>query len=208
VVATISAAGQDYIVYVASSSKESKGIYAFRFDSSSGKLDAIGPVGEAPGASFLALHPSRRWLYAVSGANGGTVSAFRIDPKSAQLTLLNSVSSKGAGPCYVRVDQSGKNAMIANYGGGSVAVLPIEPDGKLREASSFIQQFRIPILELRNRPDPKLPKIFGNTFSYARDLLKFSEDDGFGGHWIFDFMIFDLLIVSAFSENCKPTTDN
>ncbi len=133
------AAGGNYIAYVAAPGRNSKGISAFRFNSSSGRLDAIGPVGEAPGVSFLALHPGMRYLYAVTGANGGEVSAFRIDPKSGQLTLINSVSSKGSGPCYVRVDKTGRNAMIANYNSGSVAVLPIEPDGRLREASSFIQ---------------------------------------------------------------------
>ena len=99
----------------------------------------MGVLGEADRPSFLAIHPNRRYLYSVSGSNGGTVSAFSIDVSSGKLTPLNSVSSKGAGPCYVRVDQSGKNALVANYSGGSVAVFPIEADGKLREASSFVQ---------------------------------------------------------------------
>ena len=96
-------------------------------------------LGEADRPSFLAIHPNRRYLYSVSGSNGGTVSAFSIDVSSGKLTPLNSVSSKGAGPCYVRVDHTGKNALVANYSGGSVAVFPIEADGKLREASSFVQ---------------------------------------------------------------------
>ena len=75
----------------------------------------------------------------MSGGNGGTVSAFRIDASAGKLTLLNSVSSKGEGPCYVQVDRTGKNALVANYGGGSVAVIPIAEDGKLREVSSFVQ---------------------------------------------------------------------
>ena len=134
------AVGAEYIAYIAgSAAQNTAGIYGYRFDSASGKLQPMGVLGELERPSFLAIHPNGRYLYAVSGANGGTVSAFSIDSAAGKLTLLNSVSSKGAGPCYVRVDRTGKNALIANYGGGSVAVLPIADDGKLREASSFVQ---------------------------------------------------------------------
>jgi 6-phosphogluconolactonase len=130
----------EYIAYIAGSGPEkSTGIYGYRFDSKSGKLEPMGVLGEMDRPSFLAIHPNRRYLYAVSGANGGTVSAFSIDAQSSKLTLLNGVSSKGQGPCYVRVDRTGKNALVANYGGGSVAVIPIAEDGKLKEASSFVQ---------------------------------------------------------------------
>jgi 6-phosphogluconolactonase len=129
----------EYIAYIAGAAQKGAGIHGYRFDSKSGKLQPMGVLGEADRPSFLAIHPNRRYLYSVSGTNGGTVSAFSIDASSGKLTPLNSVSSKGAGPCYVRVDRSGKNAMVANYSGGSVAVIPIEADGKLREASSFVQ---------------------------------------------------------------------
>ena len=133
------AGGVEYIAYIAGSGQKGAGIYGFRFDSKTGKLESVGVLGEADRPSFLAIHPNRRYLYSVSGSNGGTVDAFRIDASSGKLTPLNSVSSKGAGPCYIRIDQSGKNALVANYSGGSVAVIPIEADGKLGEASSFVQ---------------------------------------------------------------------
>src|SRR6267378_2971653 len=129
----------EYITYIGTSGPNSKGIYAFRFNSKSGKLNPLGLVAETPRPSFVALHPNNRYLYAVAEANGGAVSAFSIEAKTGKLTLLNTVSSKGAGPCYVRVDRTGRNVLVANYGSGSVAVLPIEADGKLREASSFAQ---------------------------------------------------------------------
>src|SRR4029077_17142596 len=69
----------------------------------------------------------------------GTVSAFRIEPGSGKLTLLNTVSSKGAGPCHLRVDKTGKNLLVANYNSGSVASLPVKSDGSLSEASAFVQ---------------------------------------------------------------------
>lgn len=129
----------DFIAYIGTGGRSSKGIYAFRFDSKSGKLDPLGLVAEANRPSFLALHPNRRFLYAVAEEKGGAVSAFRIDAQTGKLTLLNTVSSKGTGPCYVRVDRTGKNVLVANYGSGSVAVLPIDADGKLRESTSFFQ---------------------------------------------------------------------
>jgi 6-phosphogluconolactonase len=129
----------EYIAYIAGGAQQGSGIYGYRFDSKSGKLEPMGVLGATDRPSFLAIHPNRRYLYSVSGSNGGTVSAFSIDVPSGKLSPLNSVSSKGAGPCYVRVDHTGKNALVANYSGGSVAVFPIEADGKLREASSFVQ---------------------------------------------------------------------
>lgn len=137
--APFTAPGADYIAYVGTAGRNSKGIYAFRFDSKSGKLEPLGLAAEARRASFIALHPNRRFLYAVAEAKGGAVSAFQIDAKTGKLTLLNTVSSKGDGPCYVRVDRTGKAVLVANYGSGSVAVLPIEPDGRLRESVSFAQ---------------------------------------------------------------------
>jgi 6-phosphogluconolactonase len=136
----------DQIAYIGTyTTGNSKGIYAYWMDSKSGKMTPIGLVGETQNPSFLAIHQNRQYLYAVNevdefgGQKTGAVSAFRIDPASAKLTLLNTVQSKGTAPCHISVDKTGKNVLIANYGSGSVAVLPIDSDGKLKEASSFIQ---------------------------------------------------------------------
>ena len=82
----------EYITYIGTSGANSKGIYAFRFNSKSGKLDSLGLVAETPRPSFVALHPNKRYLYAVAEANGGAVSAFSIDARTGKLTLLNTVS--------------------------------------------------------------------------------------------------------------------
>ncbi len=85
------------------------------------------------------------FLYAVNevdefqGQPGGGVSAFRIDEASGNLSLLNAQSSGGATPCHLNVDHSGQNLLVANYGGGSLSVLPIDEDGSLVPASSVIQ---------------------------------------------------------------------
>jgi 6-phosphogluconolactonase len=133
----------DYFVYVGTYTRDnSKGIYGYRFHPADGKLTPLGVAAETPNPSFLAVHPNGRFVYSVSEADGdkdGSVSAFRIEPDSGKLTLLNTVSSKGAGPCHVLVDKTGKNLLVANYGSGSVASLPVKSDGSLSEASAFVQ---------------------------------------------------------------------
>lgn len=134
------AASKHYLVYFGTySGEKSKGIYVSHFDASSGKLEPLAVAAESPNPSFVAPHPNGRFLYAVNEQREGSVSAYSIDRKTGTLTFLNKVSSHGSGPCYARVDKTGKAVLIANYNSGTFAVLPIEPDGKLREASAVIQ---------------------------------------------------------------------
>ena len=138
--------GGNRIMYVGTYTRAtSKGIYAYRFDSATGKASPIGLAAETENPSFLAMHPNQRYLYAVNeiskyeGQAAGSVSAFAIDPGTHGLKLLNRVSSRGAGPCHVAVDPSGKWVFVANYESGSVAAFPIREDGSLGEASAFFQ---------------------------------------------------------------------
>jgi len=140
------AAQKEMIVYVGTYTRQnSKGIYAWRFQPSTGKLTSIGLVGETSNPSFLALHPNRRFLYAVNedntfqGKPGGSVTAFSIDEKTGQLKLLNQVTTGGPGPCHVSLDKTGKWLFVANYGGGSIAAYPVHDDGSLGESSAFVQ---------------------------------------------------------------------
>jgi 6-phosphogluconolactonase len=143
------ASHKKYFVYVGTYTAEagstSKGIYAYRFDSDTGELTSMGVAAETANPSFLAVHPNHRFLYAVNetgnyqGQKSGAVSAFSIDRSTGKLTLLNEVASKGADPCYITVDKTGKYVLVANYTGGSVAVFPVLEDGRLGEASAFIQ---------------------------------------------------------------------
>ena len=135
----------DSIVYVGTYTRESsRGIYAWRFDPASGKVTSLGLAAEATNPSFLAIHPNRKFLYAVgeisgAGQKGGIVNAFAIDSSTGRLTLLNQVSSKGAGPCHVNVDKTGRAVLVANYGSGSAAAMPVLADGRLGESESFVQ---------------------------------------------------------------------
>ncbi len=124
---------------------KSEGIYAFRVDARTGATEPLGCVARAVHPSFLALHPNGRFLYAVSEVNaspdtpGGSILAFAVDRKTGQLTRLNQQASGGAGPCHLTVDKTGRHVLVANYGGGSVAVLPIREDGALGAATCVVQ---------------------------------------------------------------------
>jgi 6-phosphogluconolactonase len=158
--------------------KKSKGIYVCRLDGKTGKLSAPELAAEVASPSFLAVHPKGRFLYAVNEASqspgkpAGAVSAFAIDPATGKLALLNQQSSVGAGPCHLITDHAGKNVLIANYGGGSVAVLPIQSDGSLAASSSFVQHTGSSV----NKSRQEAPHAHGiyldaaSRFAYVPDL--------------------------------------
>jgi 6-phosphogluconolactonase len=126
----------DPLVYVGTYTRNgSRGIYAFRFNEAAGKLTSLGVAAETADPSFLAEHPNHKFLYAVNegGRGAGSVSAFAIDTKSGKLTPLNSVTSGGTSPCHLAVDKTGKWLMVANYGDGTLEVIPVQADGKLGE---------------------------------------------------------------------------
>jgi 6-phosphogluconolactonase len=133
----------EYFVYVGTYTRNtSKGVYAFRFNSSTGKLTTVGLVAEIPSPSFLAIHPNGRFLYTSNEREyneqmGTKVSSFAINPDTGHLTLLNRVASHGDGPAHVVIDKTGKSVIVANMRGGSVAVLRVQPDGSLGEATSI-----------------------------------------------------------------------
>lgn len=131
---------QDVTAYVGTYTRgKSKGIYAWRFNPASGKLTSLGLSAETVNPSFLAVHPNHRFLYAVNETGKGAVTAFTIDAATGKLTALNSVPTRGGGPCHLAVDHSGKYLFAANYGSGSTIVLPINADGSLGEATAFVQ---------------------------------------------------------------------
>jgi 6-phosphogluconolactonase len=139
---------ETYTVYVGTytSPTGSKGIYHFGFDAATGAVTSpVELAAESAGPSFLAIHPNGRFLYAVNegdtfeGKKQGSVSAFSINKQTHKLAALNKQGAGGTGPCHLNVDREGKNVLVANYGGGSIAVLPIDGDGGLKAASSFIQ---------------------------------------------------------------------
>jgi 6-phosphogluconolactonase len=124
---------------------KSRGIYLAPFNPATGKLGKLSLAASTPSPSFLALHPKLPVLYAVGETSKlgpdkeGAVSAFRIDAPSGQLTFLNREPSGGRGPCHLSVDRAGRWVLVANYGSGSIAVLPIESGGRLSAPCTVVQ---------------------------------------------------------------------
>lgn len=124
---------------------KSKGIYLFRFNADTGEAKPMGVAAELASPSFLAIHPSGKFLYAVSevdqfdGKKAGFVSGYAIDRATGKLTSLNRQTTGGPGPCHVNITPNGKWLLVANYAGGSVEVLPIGADGKIGSPSAFDQ---------------------------------------------------------------------
>lgn len=133
-----------YWVYFGTYTKKdgSKGIYRSKLDMKTGKLSEPQLAAEVGSPSFLAVHPSGQYLYAVGetgGKDGGGVYAYSLDAKTGNLTKLNESTSGGAGPCHISVHPAGRFVTVANYGGGSTCVIRIGPDGKLGERTAFVQ---------------------------------------------------------------------
>src|SRR5467141_526803 len=114
-------------------------IYLVRMDRGSGELLQVGAVNAGANPSFLSIHPNGRVLYAVNELEKGALVAFAIESATGALTRLNEQPSEGGAPCYVSVDRSGRALLVANYAGGNVALLPIQPNGALAPAASVVQ---------------------------------------------------------------------
>jgi 6-phosphogluconolactonase len=122
----------------------SKGIYSATFDPRTGTLGAPTLAVEADNPSYLALHPSGKYLYVANEVGDwkgdkqfpqtGAISAYAIDP-TGKLKLINQLSSHGADPCHVSLTAGGKHVLVANYSGGTVASYLVGPGGELKEGS-------------------------------------------------------------------------
>jgi 6-phosphogluconolactonase (cycloisomerase 2 family) len=116
-----------------------EGIYLLEMNPANGELSPPILAANIRNPSWISIHPSRKYLYTINevidyeGKNG-SVSAFEMNETSGALTPLNTVSSAGAGPAHMSIDASGHYVFVANYVGGSIAVLPILATGSLGSA--------------------------------------------------------------------------
>jgi len=164
-------------VYFGTGGGDARGIYASTLDLDTGKLSAARLVAEAGQPGFLALSPDQRFLYCIAqgtGADGkprGAVQAYKISGDGG-LQRLNEQSSGGAVPCHLTVDKSGRCLLVANYGDGSVAALPIRPDGSLGEPATVIKHEGSSVNQQRQK-GPHAHSInvsSDNAFAFAADL--------------------------------------
>jgi 6-phosphogluconolactonase len=137
---------KDLLVYVGTytNKNNSEGIYLYRMNLASGKLEKLSSTPGISNPAFLAIDPAKRFLYAVNesgeflGKKGGGLTAFAIDQKTGALNKLNEVTTPGV-PCHLSVHPTGKAVLAANYGGGNIVIYPVKKDGKLGEVSDVAQ---------------------------------------------------------------------
>jgi 6-phosphogluconolactonase len=149
---------RDTLAYVGTFTRTgtSKGIYAFKLETPSAStaaaptvgnptLTPLGLVAENINPSFIAIDTKRRLLFSANGTESfegkktGIVSAYAIDSRTGQLTLINQQPALGLNPCHLVLDKAGKNILVANYNSGTVTVIPVAADGRLGEPTSSIQ---------------------------------------------------------------------
>lgn len=147
VFAALSTAGAEEIrvCFGSGTTQAQEGIFTCMLDPESGQLSSPSLAAEALRPGFIAIDPSGTHLYSIgkpggyTGARGGSVCAFRIDPTTGKLTFKKMQSSQGTGPCYLEIDPTGRNILVAHYRGGSCSVLPLTKDGLPQPVSSFHQ---------------------------------------------------------------------
>ncbi|WP_099347681.1 lactonase family protein [Acetobacter aceti] len=121
-----------------------KGITLFEMNAETGVLTQLGQITPADNPSFLALSADHRFLYVVNeisdfgGQKSGSATAYSIDQRTGVITKLNTVATGGADPAFLSVHPSGRYLLVANYTGGSAAVIRIQPDGSLGELSDLV----------------------------------------------------------------------
>lgn len=116
-----------------------KGIYLLEVNEASGELMHARVAAQTINPAWLALDPSGRYLYAANevsnfAGHSGSISSFAVDRQTGALRPINVVSSEGASPAHLSVEAAGKFVFVANYGGGTLAVLPVRSDGGLGQA--------------------------------------------------------------------------
>lgn len=125
--------------YTVGNGGNGEGIYLYESLPGTGELKLIKLAASTPSPSFLAASRSGNFLYAVNEVSNfqgtsGSVSAFAVNRQTGDLTLINTVSSQGGGATFLSMDGSGKFLFVANYGGGTLAVIPVNADGSVGDA--------------------------------------------------------------------------
>jgi 6-phosphogluconolactonase len=167
----------------ADGSAHGEGIYLFKANPRTGELSEVRLAARTPNPAWISIHPSKKFLYAaneMTGADAGrsSVTAFAIDSESGNLTELNSASSEGAGPAHMSIDATGRFIFVANYAGGTIAVLPIHKYGSIGAAVDVHRNHdAIGSLHAANAPRGSF-SISGHDTPHAHMILP-APDNGF-----------------------------
>lgn len=169
------------LLYIGSyGSAETATLHACRLNQTTGELTVIQEVKGIENASYLAIHPNGRRLYAVKevaeheGEPGGAVAALELDPSSGLVGAVTGiVPTLGAHPCYVSVDEAGTALFAANYSGGSVSLHPLSQEGDF-SGDTVVCQHRSepgPVASRQEGPHAHcIVPVSGTPYVYAADL--------------------------------------
>lgn len=185
VLTTLCSTARDVTVYIGTfthfngQDTGSHGIYAGHLDSETGQLSGLTLAAEGANPSFLVFAPDHKHLYATSevattdGRPAGAVYAFAVNAADGSLKLLNRASAGGPGPTHIAIDPSGRAVMVANYDNGSIAALPVRPDGSLGDPATYLQHTGKSV-------DPKRQDhAYAHSVTFSRDgRFVFSDDLG------------------------------
>jgi 6-phosphogluconolactonase len=187
------------ILYVGTFSvRGSQGIYAFSFDRVKRTLKLLQTVPSLESPSYLTVHPSGKFLYSVNRGradvadNGGSVSAYGIDPKSGKLSGIGHRSSYGDDPCHISIDKTGKYAFISNYNRGNLVVLQLFDDGLIGSPSDAKKY----VGNSANAARQESPHIHSATISADNKFL-YVADLGTDKIYIYEFNASNGTLVPA-----------
>lgn len=165
--------------------KDSKGIYVYKFDASTGKAQWVSNTDGIVNPSYLAIAAGGKYVYAVTETatnNNGSISAFSFDHDTGKLNFINKQSSGGANPCYITVDKTNKWIVVANYTGGSLSDFAINADGGLQPYSQLFQHTGKSV----NTQRQEKSHVHSTVFSPEQDYI-FSPDLGEDKVYIYKF---------------------
>jgi 6-phosphogluconolactonase len=165
-----------YLLIGTYTQKGSKGIYVYRFNTTTGKAEWVSNTDSASNPSFVAIAPNGKFVYAVNetgGKNPGTVSSYAFDRSAGKLSFINQQPTGGDAPCHLAISKDNKWVTAANYSGGSLSVFPINKDGSLNSYSQFIQDEGSSV----NKGRQEKAHVHETVFSPAEDYL-FTPDLG------------------------------
>jgi len=140
--AVLAPAADMFVLIGTSNSGPGIGISLGHFNTDTGALTAPQLDVAAVQPAFFAIPPDGRHLYTVNSGWPGAISAYRIDPATAQLTLINQQPSGGDEPAYISLDQTGRFVLVANYNAGTIATFALRPDGGIGARTAFLQHTR------------------------------------------------------------------
>ena len=121
------------------------GVTVYRMDEE-GHLTRLFATGK-PNPTYLALSADQRYLYTVNELKeyheeaSAAVSAYAVHPQTGELRFLNRRMTGGGDACCLSLSANDSHVMVANFTGGSFAILPVLPDGSLGTDSCFVQRY-------------------------------------------------------------------